>query len=339
LDGGEDEGVERRPIDDESRDMSLSDGDEEMSEDVYSPEGPYVPSFGQSANRYPQVEEDFIDYALPFAIPSPPSERASEGPKYLASCNIGALTSGWHTSSALNVPSTPPPDVTIDAEPAHDVEVPAADKEVEELRKETVENGESVGAPLSAFDELQANLAVFDKGLKELKDRLDSSLNTRVDSVGDLPERVKEVEQRVSEFHDEIERNAEKWTEVDKYHQELAANLDIVKALASEMRALHQLMSKELASELQAFKDARAEFSNAAQRMQDETRRLEASRSLKRKRSGSLDELPDATQGHSIAIAEQMRPSKRHRIMSSVLRTTAAVAVGAVATWSALAFS
>ncbi|TFK51380.1 hypothetical protein OE88DRAFT_1540511 [Heliocybe sulcata] len=222
----DEEGQGRHAMNDESRDMSLSNGDEDMSEDGGSPEDPYVPSFGQSANRYPIIDEDFVEYALPSVLsdmPSPPSEATPE-PEVLPITSLDEAL--WPLAASRS-------------ESVEDTSAPAAQSQA------------------AVTTELQTSLATFDKGLKDLKNRLEShmattrvvldshdrrvmdvnelcsSLSTRMDAGGDLPGRVKEVERRMSGFQDDIERNGKKRQEEEKYREELAADLGIVRGLAS----------------------------------------------------------------------------------------------------------
>jgi len=104
-------------------------------------------------------------------------------------------------------------------------------------------------------------------------------------------------------------------------------------ALLEEMRVFREQTSKQITEEVEALKAARED---ALETIKDLTAQVQAqtSSSLKRKRS---DNATDEEQNEQDLPPRKIK--RRRRIVSKVLRTAGVFTVGAVATWSALAFS
>jgi uncharacterized protein YeeX (DUF496 family) len=105
-------------------------------------------------------------------------------------------------------------------------------------------------------------------------------------------------------------------------------------ALLGEMRVFREQTSKQIAEEVEALKATREEALSTIKDLtaQVQTQALQTTPTLKRKRSESDND------------SESDLPPRRtkrtgRRIVSTVLQTAGVFTVGAVATWSALAFS
>ncbi len=112
------------------------------------------------------------------------------------------------------------------------------------------------------------------------------------------------------------------------------------------MRTLRETTEQQIAAELEAVRRAREAAINAMSEVciDDPTFSLAHTSqtlppmSLKRKRDDSEVEDVSGPASSAIAIVPVHSP-KRARVASVVIQTTATVALGAVAAWSALAFS
>ncbi|EPQ53127.1 hypothetical protein GLOTRDRAFT_140052 [Gloeophyllum trabeum ATCC 11539] len=337
---------------------SVRDSFENMSQDIYESEDAYIPSLGQSGNRYTEIDDEHPEYASASQIAeentSNNPSRSVSSSSYREGEEVDGQGAPDHSEfdrfiyCDMEISSPSVVSLSSRASPVHSESEPAR-------------NTDSPAVPVTGSD-LQANLTAFDEGLRDLKIRLEthiaatketlethdhrvagvkdlcSSLSERLTSEmpADISTRVKDVEDRVSEFQAEIQKNAEYWSSTAGYREEFLENLETVKKLAGDMRALQEVMSAELASELQALRDARTGASQAARQLQVEAQRLHATRPLKRKRCRSLIDEADVGGGMEV---DEPRPAKRNRILSSVVGTATAVTIGAVATWSALAFT
>jgi len=105
-------------------------------------------------------------------------------------------------------------------------------------------------------------------------------------------------------------------------------------ALLDEMRVFREETSKQIAEEVEALKAARVE---ASAFIKDSTAHIQVRDhpSLKRKCSEDVNDGAEIEQ--DVACRKTKRPRKH--IVSKVLQTAGVFTVGAVATWSALAFS
>ncbi|KAF7983605.1 hypothetical protein HWV62_20514 [Athelia sp. TMB] len=116
---------------------------------------------------------------------------------------------------------------------------------------------------------------------------------------------------------------------------EVKASVAAMTSLVSELKAFHENMEKQMTDKLASIESARAELIAA-------TIEAEASNQLKRKHSEmeSVDPAAMDVCESAPVSAVEARPIKRlRRIASTVMHTTTVAAVGAVATWAALAFS
>ncbi|KAI0052814.1 hypothetical protein FA95DRAFT_1601510 [Auriscalpium vulgare] len=118
--------------------------------------------------------------------------------------------------------------------------------------------------------------------------------------------------------------------------EDVKASVAELHALVHELTSLRQSATVDLGAELAALKAARVQAEAHRMEIDDMVQTAAAaSASLKRKRSEADDEV-EVTMGK----VDTSPPTKRSRLLlAGVVHTAAAMAVGAVATWSALAFA
>ncbi|KAJ6624973.1 hypothetical protein B0H10DRAFT_2005130 [Mycena sp. CBHHK59/15] len=180
------------------------------------------------------------------------------------------------------------------------------------------------------------------------------------DNIHVMGEKFSDLEERTTEIRDLYNRLSDNWTrakvQIDAlqeqmdatpeiahktvteepcYTDEAKANVKALEQLVAEMTVLRDNTRKEMADEVETARKAKETMLKLlAEQLEVQTA------SLKRKRSDDEDEGVSST---VVAVAEPpatLRPRKRAKRIAKVLAQTAtAVTVGAVVTWSALAFS
>lgn len=182
-----------------------------------------------------------------------------------------------------------------------------------------------------------------------MSSNLDDRLDVTEDHVLDLQQHVTKLQEQADSLTPMLHDNAaETLAEVkagvaslrdlmtrksalDLHHDELTNGFTL-----PEMSGLQAEMEKQMVDKLASVEEARVAFVAATSEAQ--------AASKKRKRSDVEDEEASPTDSYQAAIHTHdcihISPRKRaRRIVSSVMHTATAVTVGAVATWTALAFS
>lgn len=181
-----------------------------------------------------------------------------------------------------------------------------------------------------------SNLADRVSDAEILFSNLDDRLDVTEDHVSNLQEYVKKLQEQADALTPTFREST-----ADAV-ADIKAGVTALNALVKEMKALHEDMEVHNAVSLSA-RGAMAAINMEALVCHGET-----TMSQKRKRSELEEDEASSTffdtvgvQATAMVNDTMERPSKKRvkRIISSVMHTAAAVTVGAVATWSALAFS
>lgn len=211
--------------------------------------------------------------------------------------------------------------------------------------KDRVTEAESLSSNLDdRLDMTEDHVFTLQQHVNKLQDHADSLAPVIRDDAADT---LAEVKAGVASLNELIARQYNKTPPVA-----------VLTSRPTEMRSLHQDMEKQMASKLASVEAARVALTVATSEAQvrsysnlNRTPYLNTTQavSLKRKRSDMEAEDasftgfdPAAVMGNPIPTYYDIdtREKKRPRqIVSSVMHTATAVAIGAVATWSALAFS
>ncbi|SJL09210.1 uncharacterized protein ARMOST_12586 [Armillaria ostoyae] len=201
----------------------------------------------------------------------------------------------------------------------------------------------------AALDEVKAEVSKLDAQRRKYKLRFNANTHTMKDKLSDLDERVTDVnglctsliEQVDNLCHmdipdlqaqiDALQDQEQGQEDLLNEREDVESNLQVLRDLVADMRTLRETTEQQMAAELEAVRRAREAAINA---MSETLPPM----SLKRKRDDS--EVEDVSGPASSAIATvPVHSPKRARVASVVFQTTATVALGAVAAWSALAFS
>ncbi|KAJ7281900.1 hypothetical protein C8J57DRAFT_85205 [Mycena rebaudengoi] len=242
----------------------------------------------------------------------------------------------------------PPP--VLDA-PVVETRVDKSDKAVEAI----VDSGE-IEQLKSSLATIKTEVAKLHAHRRKYKQRFNDNIHITGEQFVDLEERTTEVHDlynALSERLDEgMEANQNAQAQIDalqsqinavpeeaapqveatpSYAEEAKASIQALEQMVTEMTVLRDETRKEMAAELETVRKARdAILQTLAEQTEVQTV------SLKRKRPDDEDE------DNKVAAATEAAPraSKRVKRIAKVLAQTAtAVSVGAVVTWSALAFA
>ncbi|KAJ7257912.1 hypothetical protein B0H12DRAFT_462987 [Mycena haematopus] len=242
--------------------------------------------------------------------------------------------------------------VAVDsAENDSDVEVTSADKVDYEKSVDSLETTQ-LKASLAT---VKAEVAKLNAHRRRYKQRFNDNTHAMGDRFSDLEERATEahdlynllserLEENVDACHQaqaqldalqaRIDETPEKAVEPETtpYADEAKAKAKLLGELVTEMTMLRDNARKEMVDELQSIQEAKEALKSLTEQVQAQTA------SLKRKR---LDEEAEgeAVQREAAKVLA-FPPRKRARQVAKVLvKTATAVSIGAVMTWSALAFS
>ncbi|KAG7440483.1 uncharacterized protein BT62DRAFT_1080852 [Guyanagaster necrorhizus] len=201
----------------------------------------------------------------------------------------------------------------------------------------------------AALDEVKDEVSKLHVLRRKYKLRFNANAHIVKDKLSDLDERVTDVnglcnsliEQVDNLCHmdipdlqaqiDSLQDREQGQEDLLSEREDAQANIQALRDLVADTRTLRETTEQQMAAELEAVRRAREAAINAM----SET---PSPMSLKRKRDESEVEDVSAPANSAIAIIP-VHSRKRVRIASVMVQTTATVALGAVATWAALAFS
>ncbi|KAK0235163.1 hypothetical protein EDD85DRAFT_842102 [Armillaria nabsnona] len=201
----------------------------------------------------------------------------------------------------------------------------------------------------AALDDVKAEVSKLDAQRRKYKLRFNANAHTMKDKLSDLDERVTDVNGLCTSLIEQVDNLChmdipDLQAQIDALQDQeqgqedllneregVESNFQALRDLVADMRTLRETTEQQMAAELEAVRRAREAAINA---MSETLPPM----SLKRKRDDS--EVEDVSGPASSAIATvPIHSPKRARVVSIVIQTTATVALGAVAAWSALAFS
>ncbi|KAK0444258.1 uncharacterized protein EV420DRAFT_1574996 [Desarmillaria tabescens] len=201
----------------------------------------------------------------------------------------------------------------------------------------------------TVLDEVKAEVSKLDAQRRKYKLRFNANAHTVKDKLSDLDERVTDVNGLCTSLIEQVDNlchmdipdlqaQIEALQDQDQGQEDLSseredfqANAQTLRDLVADMRTLRETTEQQMVAELEAVRLAREAAINAMSETPPPM-------SLKRKRDDSGVE--DVSVPASSAITTvPVHSRKRARVASVVIQTAATVALGAVAAWSALAFS
>jgi len=253
------------------------------------------------------------------------------------------------------------PKVVDSVENDSDVEVIAADKDDSEKSVDSTETAQLKASLVT----VKAEVAKLHAHRRKYKQRFNDNIHLMGDKFSDLEERTTEAHELYHLLSDRLEENVDACEqaqaqidalqvrmdearmdeapakviepETPSYVEEAKARAKVLEELVTEMTTLRDSARKEMAEELKSIREAKEAFKRLTEQIQIQTA------SLKRKR------VEEEVQGEEVApkatvevVADNTAPPPRKRVrrVAKVLAQTAtAVSIGAVVTWSALAFS
>jgi hypothetical protein len=229
-----------------------------------------------------------------------------------------------------------------------DVEVTPTDKDDSEKSVDSTETAQ-LKASLAT---VKAEVAKLHAHRRKYKQRFNDNIHVMGDKFSDLEERTTEAHDLYNLLSDRLDEN------VDACHQaqaqldalqvrmdetpekavepetpphvdEAIAKAKVLEEMVTEMATLRDNARKEMTEELQSIREAKEALKSLTEQVQAQTA------SLKRKRLDEVEVAPKET-----ADVVVPPPRKRARgVVKVFAQTAAAVSIGAVVTWSALAFS
>ncbi|KAG2155296.1 uncharacterized protein EDB93DRAFT_1326666 [Suillus bovinus] len=264
--------------------------------------------------------------------------------------HMGSLESGSFESFPERLPSLSsfPPFVPLEAEPATLAPIPALPSITEVRPDESQISSHDDHRDL--HDAIKTIEARSKDDLYDLQHQVDmlepesDQLFARLEAAEDKLSSLSDLQDQVSELQSKAD--AESCDTFVPPMADVKACADALNALVIEMKTLREETEKRVEERIQTIQTARMEALSVI------AAEVESFKSLKRKHSDIeievappvkmdivVDEAP-AVAAKSELLIENYRHVKRpRRIMTSIAHTATAMAVGAVATWSALAFS
>ncbi|KAJ7453967.1 hypothetical protein B0H11DRAFT_2069910 [Mycena galericulata] len=210
---------------------------------------------------------------------------------------------------------------------------------VEKDESETAVESSEVAQLKATLATIKAEVAKLQAHRRKYKQRFNDNVHATGDKFSDLEERTAEVHDLYNFLSDRLEEN------VDACHQAQAQ----VDALQGQMDATAEILpvavtpvyADEAKASAKALEGLVAGVRDAQIALKSLTEEVEAhTTSLKRKRSeGAVDEAEPARKAAIAAESATPPPRKRARVGKVLVQTATAVTIGAVVTWSALAFS
>ncbi|KAG0696326.1 hypothetical protein DFH29DRAFT_951556 [Suillus ampliporus] len=327
-----------------------------------SPSPPEAPEEPEVIGAWPQSRTD---------SPQPASRRSDESnrvklPSMCSFGHMGSLESGSFESFPERLPSLSnfPPFVQLEDEPAILTPIPVlpsiaevrssdesqnvAHDDREDLRGSIKTIEDRVNALHSSVTDIKNRHAMTEDDLYDLQHQVDmlepesDQLFARLEAAEDKLSTLTDLQDQVSELQSKID--ADRRDTVVPPMTDVKACANALNALVIEMKSLREETEKRVEERIQAIQTARTEALSVI------AAEVETFKSLKRKHSEievapppvKMDiavEAPATVLDPELPVEENRHAKRPRRIMTSIAHTATAVAVGAVATWSALAFS
>ncbi|KAG2044107.1 hypothetical protein BDR03DRAFT_1005271 [Suillus americanus] len=327
-----------------------------------SPSPPQAPSEPDVVGAWPPSRADSLQ---------PASRRSDESnrvklPSMCSFGHMGSLESGSFDSFPERLPSLSsfPPFVPLEDEPAILAPIPVLPS-IAEVRpdesqvsghddhgdlRDSIKTIEAINALHSSVTDIKNRHALTEDDLYDLQHQVDmlepesDQLFARLEAAEDKLSTLSDLQDQVSELQSKAD--AESCDNLASPIADVKACADALNALVIEMKTLREETDKRVEERIQTIQIARTEALSVI------AAEVETFKSLKRKHSEvgievappvkmdiAVEEAP-ATAAKPESPVEDYRHAKRpRRIMTSIAHTATAMAVGAVATWSALAFS
>lgn len=328
-----------------------------------SPSPPQAPSEPEVVGAWPPSRAD---------SPQPASRRSDESnrvklPSMCSFGHMGSLELGSFESFPERLPSLSsfPPFVPLEDEPAILAPIPVLPSIAEVQSDEPQVSGHDdhgdlrdsiktiegrVNALHSSVTDIKNRHALTEDDLYDLQHQVDmlepesDQLFARLEAAEDKLSTLSDLQDQVSELQSKAD--AESCDNFASPTVDVKACADALNALVIEMKTLREETEKRVEERIQTIQIARTEALSVI------AAEVETFKSLKRKHSevevevappvkmGIVAEEAPTTAAKLESPVEDYRHAKRpRRIVSSIAHTATAMAVGAVATWSALAFS
>lgn len=326
-----------------------------------SPSPPEAPEQPEVVGAWPESRDE---------SPQPASRRLDESnkvklPSMCSFGHMGSLESGPFESFPERLPSLSnfPPFVTGEDEPSILAPIPVLPSVTEVRSDEQQDVGHDdredlrdsiktvearVNALLSSVDDIKDRHALTEDDLYDLQHQVDAMepesdrLLSRLEAAEDRLSSLSDLQDQVSDLQSRID--VESGDALASPMTEVKACADALNALVIEMKTLREETEKRVEERIQTIQTAKTEALSVI------AAEVETFKSLKRKHSeievtpvpAKVDiavEAPTVVVAPELPIEERRHKKRPRRIVSSVAQTAAAMAVGAVATWSALAFS
>lgn len=328
-----------------------------------SPSPPQAPSEPEVVGAWPPSRAD---------SPQPASRRSDESnrvklPSMCSFGHMGSLELGSFESFPERLPSLSsfPPFVPLEDEPAILAPIPVLPSIAEVQSDEPQVSGHDdhgdlrdsiktiegrVNALHSSVTDIKNRHALTEDDLYDLQHQVDmlepesDQLFARLEAAEDKLSTLSDLQDQVSELQSKVD--AESCDNFASPTVDVKACADALNALVIEMKTLREETEKRVEERIQTIQIAKTEALSVI------AAEVETFKSLKRKHSevevevappvkmGIVVEEAPTTAAKLESPVEDYRHAKRpRRIVSSIAHTATAMAVGAVATWSALAFS
>lgn len=328
-----------------------------------SPSPPQAPSEPEVVGAWPPSRAD---------SPQPASRRSDESnrvklPSMCSFGHMGSLELGSFESFPERLPSLSsfPPFVPLEDEPAILAPIPVLPSIAEVRSDEPQVSGHDdhgdlrdsiktiegrVNALHSSVTDIKNRHALTEDDLYDLQHQVDmlepesDQLFARLEAAEDKLSTLSDLQDQVSELQSKAD--AESCDNFASPTVDVKACADALNALVIEMKTLREETEKRVEERIQTIQIAKTEALSVI------AAEVETFKSLKRKHSevevevappvkmGIVAEEAPTTAAKLESPVEDYRHAKRpRRIVSSIAHTATAMAVGAVATWSALAFS
>ncbi|KAG2346092.1 hypothetical protein BDR05DRAFT_988265 [Suillus weaverae] len=303
-----------------------------------SPSPPQAPSEPEVVGAWPPSRADSLQPAL---RRSDESNRVKL-PSMCSFGHMGSLEPGSFESFPERLPSLSnfTPFVPLEDEPAILASIPVLP---------SIAEGR-VNVLHSSVTDIKNRHALTEDDLYDLQHQVDmlepesDQLFARLDAAEDKLSTLSDLQDQVSELQSKAD--AESCDNFAPPMADVKACADALNALVIEMKALREETEKRVEERIQTIHTARAEALSVI------AAEVETFKSLKRKHSEIevevtppvkmdivVEEAPVAAAKLEIPVEDYRHAKRPKRIMTSIAQTATAMAVGAVATWSALAFS
>lgn len=355
------------PIDDDDAPSSIihledSRSHSPMELSTPSPSPPQAPEEPEVVGAWPPSRADSLQ---PAVHRSDESNRVKL-PSMCSFGHMGSLESGSFDSFPERLPSLSnfPPFAPLEDEPAILAPIPVLPSIAEVRSDESQISGHDdhgnlrdsikiiegrVNALHSSVTDIKNRHALTEDDLYDLQHQVDmlepesDQLFARLEAAEDKLSTLSDLQDQVSELQSKAD--AERCDTFVPPVADVKACADALNALVIEMKTLREETEKRVEARIQTIQIARTEALSVI------AAEVETFKSLKRKHSEIevevappvkdivVEEAPAAAVKPELPVEDYRHAKRPRRIMTSIAHTATAMAVGAVATWSALAFS